>query len=552
MDVSLESKSLPSVGYSRKSYLQVTSQRLARGKLVHFHGWKSLALPSVGPVDARDIYRGVFPTFPLRNLMVGGLQGEEWKFIQKYLKKISKRVGAKYRKLQAHFAGENGVCEISQTLKRVAKYFRNNKRNSIALYKKAAKFSQQKADFATLWSDLLAMAVTPSFQLRIMHRLKHWILDFLSFEMCSFLAYFETTLAKGYGAPKLIIDSGATDHMTFNSDDFIEVTQPRRIDIANANGVTYPITRAGTIDDILTKEIIGHGTKKRGLYYMDDFSSSQAHHMHHASIKKRRIWITCNPWPSSRKFMCSNTLKKFGCRKEESTYPRNNLCSLLGAHVPSRYWDDAIATAVYLLNRMPSKVLQFKTLLQVLSEHVSLPTILLLPPRIFGCVAFVHLHKKQRTKLDPCVVRCIFVGIDSSLAAAVATTPFDSGFDPRQRRHLIHAQLVSQLIRVQLVIFNLGLPVKSSQEITNGCLLGVQKAYQVLAILENPTLKSPPRGSQGRSSLRHVSGSFRRNSIALYKKAAKFSQQKADFATLWSDLLAMALTPSFQLRIALR
>ena len=123
--------------------------------------------------------------------------------------------------------------------------------------------------------------------------------------------------------------------MTFNSDDFIEVTQPRRIDIVNANGVTYPVTGAGTVvvspsfslsntllvpslsnklmsvgqvteelncvtlmyptfcllQDILTKEIIGHGTKKRGLYYMDDFSSSQAHHMHHASIKKKQIWL---------------------------------------------------------------------------------------------------------------------------------------------------------------------------------------------------------------------------------------------------------------------
>ncbi|RVW62819.1 hypothetical protein CK203_066067 [Vitis vinifera] len=48
MDVSLESKSLPSVGYSRKSYLQVTSQKLARDKLVHLHGQRSLALPSVG------------------------------------------------------------------------------------------------------------------------------------------------------------------------------------------------------------------------------------------------------------------------------------------------------------------------------------------------------------------------------------------------------------------------------------------------------------------------------------------------------------------------
>nr|CAN60443.1 hypothetical protein VITISV_032466 [Vitis vinifera] len=67
------------------------------------------------------------------------------------------------------------------SLRHVSGSFR---RNSIALYKKAAKFSQQKADFATLWSDLLAMAVTSSFQLRIAHGLKHWILDFLSFEMC--------------------------------------------------------------------------------------------------------------------------------------------------------------------------------------------------------------------------------------------------------------------------------------------------------------------------------------------------------------------------------
>ena len=37
---------------------------------------------------------------------------------------------------------------------------------------------------------------------------------------------------------------------------------------------------------------------------------------------------------------------------------------------------------------------------------------------------------------------------DSSLAVAVAMAPFDSRFDPRQRRHLIRAQLVSQLIRV--------------------------------------------------------------------------------------------------------
>jgi hypothetical protein len=87
---------------------------------------------------------------------------------------------------------------------------------------------------------------------------------------------------------------------------------------------------------------------------------------------------------------------------------------LFGAQVPSRHWDDSVTTAVYLLNRMPSKTLDFKTPLQVLSRHVTLPSILLLLPRVFGCVTFVHIHKHQRTKLEPCAVRCMFLGYGSN------------------------------------------------------------------------------------------------------------------------------------------
>ena len=46
--------------------------------------------------------------------MVGGLQGEEWKFIQKYLKKRSKRVSAQISgSTKDHLVGENEICEIS-------------------------------------------------------------------------------------------------------------------------------------------------------------------------------------------------------------------------------------------------------------------------------------------------------------------------------------------------------------------------------------------------------------------------------------------------------
>ena len=63
--------------------------------------------------------------------MVGGLQGEEWKFIQKYLKKnIPKCRSQISGSTKDHFVRENGVCEISQTLKKAAKYFRINKINS--------------------------------------------------------------------------------------------------------------------------------------------------------------------------------------------------------------------------------------------------------------------------------------------------------------------------------------------------------------------------------------------------------------------------------------
>ena len=59
---------------------------------------------------------------------------------------------------------------------------------------------------------------------------------------------------------------------------------------------------------------------------------------------------------------------------------------------------------------MPSGVLNLKTPLEVIAQHMPIPSVLVLTPRIFGCMAFVHLQKNQRTKLDPCALCCVFVG----------------------------------------------------------------------------------------------------------------------------------------------
>lgn len=44
-----------------------------------------------------------------------------------------------------------------------------------------------------------------------------------------------------------LLDSRATDHMTFDASDFSHPSPPRRTSIANANGGIAPVTRAGSV-----------------------------------------------------------------------------------------------------------------------------------------------------------------------------------------------------------------------------------------------------------------------------------------------------------------
>ena len=111
-----------------------------------------------------------------------------------------------------------------------------------------------------------------------------------------------------------MIDSGATDHMTFSEKDLVNIIEPRKNGIMNANGISYPVKGMGDapisstltlkntlfvpslstrlisvgqiteelncavlmfpdfciFQDILTREIIGRGTKRGGLYYLDN------------------------------------------------------------------------------------------------------------------------------------------------------------------------------------------------------------------------------------------------------------------------------------------
>jgi hypothetical protein len=61
---------------------------------------------------------------------------------------------------------------------------------------------------------------------------------------------------------------------------------------------------------------------------------------------------------------------------------------------------------------MPSRVLDFKTPLEVLSPPFS--TLKGFSPKVFGCVCFVHVHGPDRGKLDPTALQCAFVGYSTT------------------------------------------------------------------------------------------------------------------------------------------
>jgi hypothetical protein len=72
-----------------------------------------------------------------------------------------------------------------------------------------------------------------------------------------------------------------------------------------------------------------------------------------------------------------------------------------------------VSTAIYLINRTPTKTNEFKTPLQMLADHVNIPSILNMSPKIFGCVVYVHIQKKFHTKVESCAEKYIFLGFGS-------------------------------------------------------------------------------------------------------------------------------------------
>jgi hypothetical protein len=109
---------------------------------------------------------------------------------------------------------------------------------------------------------------------------------------------------------------------------------------------------------------------------------------------------------------CVGTPQQNGVAERKNRHILETARSLLFEnHVPKIFWDTAVLAAVYVINRLPTQANNFQTPLKTLAKHFPIPSVLSLTPKIFGCVAYVHVLKTQRSKLDPCAVKCVFLGV---------------------------------------------------------------------------------------------------------------------------------------------
>lgn len=74
-----------------------------------------------------------------------------------------------------------------------------------------------------------------------------------------------------------------------------------------------------------------------------------------------------------------------------------------------RRWGEAVFTAVYLLNRMPTPVLNWNSPFSRLFGHIPCYSDL----RFFGCACYLHLGAYVTNKLLPRTAECVFLGYSS-------------------------------------------------------------------------------------------------------------------------------------------
>ncbi|RVW84581.1 Retrovirus-related Pol polyprotein from transposon RE1 [Vitis vinifera] len=196
---------------------------------------------------------------------------------------------------------------------------------------------------------------------------------------------------------RLIIDSGATDHIT--SSPTLLVNSSKNTFFATScyakwrtGSITsignLPLNSAATLKNVLgltTRTTIGLGEQRDGLYYLVALASEKPK----------------TQTPSAAATSCRSPV----LRAQASPYSESARAFRFQAHLPLPFWAECVSTVVHIINRLPTPLLSRQTPFERL--YGKLPSYSHI--RVFGCLAYAtNVHVPH--KFAPRAKRCIFLG----------------------------------------------------------------------------------------------------------------------------------------------
>lgn len=110
------------------------------------------------------------------------------------------------------------------------------------------------------------------------------------------------------------------------------------------------------------------------------------------------------------RYSCPYTPQQNGrAERKHHHIVETGLAMLFNAHVPAQYWVDAFTSATYIVNRVPSPLLNNKSPFELLFGQVPNYSNF----RVYGCQVFPYLRDYAKHKLEPRSLPCIFIGYSS-------------------------------------------------------------------------------------------------------------------------------------------
>jgi hypothetical protein len=101
----------------------------------------------------------------------------------------------------------------------------------------------------------------------------------------------------------------------------------------------------------------------------------------------------------THRLSCPHTHQQQGCVERKHRHLIDTTLALLAdSHLPQKFWDEACLTSCYLINRMPTPVLQNQSPFE--KNFHTTPDYTLL--KILGCACYPNLRPYNSHKFSPC------------------------------------------------------------------------------------------------------------------------------------------------------